>query len=56
MMLGLVIGVVVITIGAYAFWMAGELGLAPRWRIPRMREISRRDSASDGAVRQHGGP
>jgi hypothetical protein len=31
MLLGAVIGSLVVAIIAYAFWMAGKLGVGPRW-------------------------
>jgi hypothetical protein len=35
MTLGLILGFVVIFVVAYGFWMAGELGVGPRWRTSR---------------------
>jgi hypothetical protein len=35
MMLGATLGVALLLVVVYAFWMAGELGVGPRWRRPR---------------------
>ncbi len=56
MLLGLVMGVVVLGIVAYGFWMAGELGLAPRWKRTSVPTASERDGVSERIVREHGGP
>jgi hypothetical protein len=51
MTFGLVLGTALIVIVAYAFWMAGELGVAPRWR----RSRAPRDVAQDIGA-EHGSP
>ena len=52
----LILAVAVFAIAAYGFWMAGELGMAPRWRKPSAWSGSRLDTASSRVVREHAGP
>jgi hypothetical protein len=56
MWLGFSIGVVVVAIGAYGFWMAGELGLAPRWRRPTVRNAMPADDIGQQTARVRGRP
>ena len=45
MTLALLIGIPLVLILAYGFWMAGELGLGPGWR----RSVSRRSRPVEDA-------
>ena len=45
MTLALLIGIPLVLIVAYGFWMAGELGLGPGWRRP----VSRRSRPVEDA-------
>lgn len=56
MLLGFLIGAVVVVIGAYGFWMAGELGLAPRWRRPKVRSAMPADDIGQQTARVRGRP
>ncbi|HLY38278.1 MAG TPA: hypothetical protein VKU61_09595 [Candidatus Binatia bacterium] len=42
MTLALILGAAVVACTAYGFWMAGELGVAPRWRRRRPAALSSR--------------